>query len=445
MKIFDTVPSTDVNFVIDGFNSYLEKMTKEKSFNVTDFFKVSEKNFISADYRTKKLGGRGEILIIHDAGVGDFIMMSAAIREIRRIYPKAYIRLVIFPRAADMAEFCPYVDEVIYNRRSTDWRNFISLYKWNTDFVRKLLNRRIDICFAFSHYASTILLMYMCGAKERVSFDFTGGVEDWNGLTSAVPLDYLKSLATCRVPKFFSGTHHVDVNFAMVDYILRLPVENRSLEVWYTPQDLNIAREILSGVPGNVYALVMGGTGAQKKYPPEKYAEFVKLVLKEESDSTFVILGGGNEDLQAVEILKQNFEPEVFTKHFIDLTNKLHYRQSAAILNFCDMYIGNDTSPLHMASAVKCPILALYAGAKDLPESSLYSAFSCAPYKVPSVVVRPEHALSECLNDKNFSPHGCKVTDRAHCITQITPETLIKGFHLLKERISAKINEPLFM
>lgn len=188
-----------------------------------------------------------------------------------------------------------------------------------------------------------------------------------------------------------------------------------------------------------------------KHYPPEKYARLLELILQEEPSAMFVILGGGQWDLQSAEIIK-NVAPKIYEEKVIDLTNKLTYRQSAAVLSFCDMYIGNDTSTMHMAAAVKCPVLSPNAFAEDLPKNLdddiiyLYS-----PYNVPAVVVRPEHSLPECMEahvkgQAKYVPlnYGC-TANAPHCITQIAPETLFKGFHLLKERIAQGNCEPLYI
>ena len=189
-----------------------------------------------------------------------------------------------------------------------------------------------------------------------------------------------------------------------------------------------------------------------KRYPPEKYARLLEMILDEEPSAMFVILGGGQWDLQSAEIIK-DVAPKIYEENVIDLTNKLTYRQSAAVLSLCDMYIGNDTGTMHLAAAVKCPTLTPYYFAEDLPKISpdddiIRFFFS---RDVPNVFVRPEHALPECMEAHVkgqakyvSSNYGC-TANVPHCITQIAPETLFKGFHLLKERIAQGNCEPLYI
>ena len=126
------------------------------------------------------------------------------------------------------------------------------------------------------------------------------------------------------------------------------------------------------------------------------------------------------------------------------MTNKIDYRQSAAVLSFCDIHIGNDTGTAHVATAVGCPVLQPNCFAADISTSYYDTPRRWYPYGVPSVIVQPEHALSECKELKFYDPYGCKA-NFLHCITQIKPETLFKGFQLLKKHIAKKINEPLYI
>ena len=141
-------------------------------------------------------------------------------------------------------------------------------------------------------------------------------------------------------------------------------------------------------------------------------------------------------------IFKQSVDPKIFAEHIIDLTNKSNYRQDAAIMSLCEMYIGNDTGNMMMAAAVKLPVLNPNCFAADLPlnETSVLKVFY--PYHVPSVIVMPEHALSDCKN--STGGYGCKHLER-HCIAQITVEKMFNAYNRLKERIAANNIEPLFI
>lgn len=384
--------------------------------------------------------GGGSILIIHDAGAGDFIAQSAAIREIRRLYPEAHITLIVYTHAINLAETCPYVDELLVNNRPFVPTLFND-FQWNISFARQLLKRRFDICFSLALYTGTPFLMYMSGARIRITRSIESEKDEQGFGFSEVPLRYSINLATHFSSRFAYGNHMVDTNLSLVESLLHLPVLNRKPEIWYTPFDVYVAKSFLEDVSHPIYSLNMGGSAFKKHYPPEKYAQLLGMILREEPTATFIILGGGQFDLKSAEIIK-NVAPQIYENHIIDLTNKINYRQTAVVLKFCDMHIGNDTGTVHVATTVNCPVLTINCFSADLPILSTNIPQIWYPYGVPSVIVQPKQSLLECRNSDDI--FGC-AANFPHCITQINPETLFKEFHLLKERVAKKINEPLYI
>ena len=443
------VTSKNIETVTGALEEYLQRIIQTTQFNLQDFVNFMEPKFTEAGYRDLPRQGKNNILIILDAlGIGDFMWKTAVIREIRRVYPNANIRLVMYPAAAVMAETCPYIDELILNPANPTEVDFLKIFQHNVQFTRKLLTERTDICFAFTYYLCTPLLMYMSGARERISYAFEDDTRNWPDVSAAPNLNFspikrqhLNSLATISVPQFLYGGHNVDISLAPLEYLLRAPVAKRDMEVWQTPFDMNVARNMIQGRSGKIYALAMGGNTLNKHYPPEKYARLMEMILAEEPDATFAVIGGGRNDLISTQIL-QNAAPEIYSKNVISLVNKVTYRQTAAVLSLCNMYIGNDTGSMHIAAAVKIPCLAVFCYPVDAIYTRVSATNTSYPYHVPNVIVQPEHALPECANDI-FSHYGCKATNTVHCISQITPEKVFEGFHLLKERAAEKNIEPL--
>lgn len=436
----------NVENVLNSMAEYQKKVVSTGRFNFSDFVNFMEAKFKENGYRpttaeeTKK---QTNILILHDSGVGDFILMSGAIREIRRLYPKAHITLLIYPRSTELAELCPYVDEVLTNPRSTDWYKFIAHFTWNIKIVRQLLERQFDICFSFAHYPDTLFLMYLSGAAIRVTYDYPDKEKDFIPLHGDIPVTVAVNLANVIVPRHRFGWHMVDMNFSLVDGLLHSPVANRELEIWYSPADFTVAKSILRNVTGKIYALCFGGMNLQKCYPPEMYAKVMEMIFEYDPNTTFVILGGGKNDSIQLERLKKTI-PEKYHSNILNLIGRVTYRQSGAVLKFCDMYIGNDTGTMHMAAAMKCPVLMPKCFPMDLPQHYSDSPKLHYPYGVPNITIQPEHALPECSNNEPYSQYGCR-EPQPHCITQIKPETVFEAFKQLEKRIAENNIEPMYM
>lgn len=441
---------TKENFevVTNAFDEYLRYISDGKVIDVKYFVDFMEQKFFQAGYRDlpkipRSHSAQTNILLIHDTSAGDLILMSPVIREIRRVYPHAKIKLLLSYVAENLAECCPHVDEIISfqdNKKIPDIKGY---FEFAFQQAKNFLNERIDICYAFGHFAYTPLIMYMCGAKERICFLFNR--EKYGGGNTPFPLNNSMNIfATKSAPPFLYGSHHVDCNMSLLDFQLGAPVFDRHLEIWCDKEDVEIAKNIFQGRSGNFYALNMGGSAGCKKYPPQNYAAVVKMILQEEPEINFIILGGGDKDLESAKVFRESLGEEIFNKHFIDATDKLTYRQSALAVSHCKMYIGNDSGIMHAAAAVKCPVLAVFAFPADAPKHLFDTVRAYRPYKTPNVVIQPANALPECRNDI-YSQYGCKMTDTPHCIAQIKPETVFKGFHLLKERTAKKMFETKYI
>ena len=441
------VKQAEIALVMNTLKGYVDKVVQSRNVNLQDFVNAVEPIFIKTGYRTPpKIDEELNVMIVHDAGVGDFITQSGAIREIRRLYPNAHITLVVGNSSAQLAEFCPYADEIVLNQLNYNPVEFLSGLQWNLKFVPQLLNRRYHICYGFVHNPITAAMIYMSGAQRRISHLFAEGEETFLCQCN-LPLRYGMNLCQTLLPLYEYGNHAVDTAFSLIESGLHSPVANREIEIWYTPLDYTVAKNFVGNARRPLYALVFGGNRLIKHYPPEKYAQVVMMILEDEPAATFVILGGGHNDTISAQVLKQNLDEKIFAEHVIDLTGKTNYRQTAAVLSFCDMYIGNDTGALHAASAVKCPVLAVFPFPADLQASRTDAIRLFRPYRVPNVVIQPAHALLECARKENkpYTPFGCRVLDKPHCIAQIPPETVFKGYEILKNRIAQKNLQTLYI
>ena len=106
----------------------VEQSFKTSQINFGLFLQEMENEFARLGFRTPRRGGVERILILRLDAVGDFILTSAAIRELRANYPSAFITLVVNRRVYPLAEFCPYVNEVI---------------PFDTPFVSPIYNRNL--------------------------------------------------------------------------------------------------------------------------------------------------------------------------------------------------------------------------------------------------------------------------------------------------------------
>ena len=403
-----------------------------------------EPYFLNAGYRNlNSKRDAKNILIIRDANIGDFILTSAVIREIRRIYSKSYITLLINKSSLSMAENCPYINEVVPMDHIINTRNlkdFFKFFKSAIDIAKYLLKRRIDISFNFGQYPVSQLLAYMSGTKELISQNWIVDVDD-EFKSGHIPMNLFDTLSTFNSDfKNLEKPHFNECNLYILQDYSKNKVKNKKIELWFNPMDTFVAETIITNLNLNnkrMYAIVMGSSQhlRQKRWSASNYAKLIEMILKEE-EAVFIILGGSSE-IEEGNMVKSLVNSE----NVINLTNRLEFRQSAAVLNYCDCYIGNDTGMIHAAAALGIPILSPNCFPADITMTTASFPQRYYPYDVPSVIVQPSHSLPECRNSSYLS--GCKM-NVPHCINQITPEKMFSALNYLRKRILENAKEPLF-
>ena len=425
--------------LLERFNSYWQKMNKEGKFVAKEFVEFMEPAFEQAGFRKpRSRKEKPEILVVRDDAAGDFVLFSGFLRELRRIYPGAHITLVVSPRSYELAQCCPYVDNLELNNQAYDPAKFEDAFRYTLEFsTERLLAHHFDLAFCgrLGIQSGSILMMYMSGARQRVAYsqDRIGPdgklVETgWNGLlTSPVP--------------FPAGNHHdVDMDFAILEHVLQLPIAKRSLEIWYTGQDLTYADEQLAAFQAErkrIYAVVPGASMKRKQWPVKNYVKALRPIMEKEENIALVVLGGPGEGPLGAELQKGLGKERV-----LNLAGTTNFRQAGAVLSRCQLYIGSDTSLLHMASALGLPVLTIHCFAASLPKlpSSIPARFY--PYDVPSVVLMPAEPRDGC---KDALRYGCERENEMHCIRGVTPKTAYEGYLILQKRIKEKATEPLFL
>jgi ADP-heptose:LPS heptosyltransferase len=93
-----------------------------------------------------------------------------------------------------------------------------------------------------------------------------------------------------------------------------------------------------------------------KRWLPQRYKELVRKLVYE-LDAR-VLLIGGQDDVPLTQSLLKNLDVPEGT--VLNLAGKTSFGQLAAQLEACDLFIGNDSSPMHLAAAVNIPVIAIF-------------------------------------------------------------------------------------
>ncbi len=388
-----------------------------------------EAAFEQYGYREKISAGVENILVVRLDAIGDMILTSGFLRELRKNFPCARITLVVSPLVYPIVELCPYVNEILtFDRKSLD-KNFSTMIEQVAAFCRENLWQR-HFSFAFlpqwgSDNFPGLLMAWLSGARERIGYG-TNPYAGWGLEPSADKAALDNFLLTKNIVTPRTCIAEVEKHLYLLT-ATGLAVEQTHTENFFGAADILYARELLKNIPPACRKVVLGiGAGLEeRRYPVEKFLLALKILA--EKNLTFVIVGGKSE-LDDANFLEQNLPHG----KILNLVGRTTLRETAAVISQADYYLGNDTGVMHMAAAAQVPCITFYREAADKEDFlpgvlSEYRRFP--PWQTNSVVLRPDHQLDDCA--KLPPIYGWCHHDKPHCITQITPQEIVDGFETL--------------
>ena len=215
------------------------------------FFPISPK-ITSTICRILNYNGKGsqrisisrinKVLVIRLDEIGDVVMTSPFLRELRRNISDSWISLVVKPSVLNLVENCPYTNEILI----CDWEGDRDVYRFHRHWKswrmarNKLRHRKYDMAISprkgidQSHGA---FLAYFSGAKSRI------GYSD-NHVHEKIP--YYRH-NDCLLTKTVNNPivmHEVESNLELIR-IIGGEITSKKLEIWLSNEDEQFANHIL--------------------------------------------------------------------------------------------------------------------------------------------------------------------------------------------------------
>lgn len=347
------------------------------------------------------------ILVICLAGVGDVLMATPLLRELRLAYPSAAIDVLVMQTtvARDILAGNPNINEVYYFNFMTE-----PILR-SLAFCKELRRRRYDCSLTTmpQNRLEYNLVTWLLGAKKRIGFKF---VE--KGFTG-------RSFFLTRSVPERPEIHLVENNLRLLSEGLGVsPSEGKHrLELVTTEDQRRFAREFLA--ERSLSRPLIGfhpGSGTTKnlalrRWAPEKWAGLARLILKHDPAVRIVMFGAKAEQPLRDEILRLS---EADPGRLIS-ADRGDILQSAALIGEMDCFVCCDTLLTHVAAAMQVPTVEIL-GPTDL--RSIY------PYGVEHRIVRTGLECSPCYG---YSRKGIECTNPVFmkCLRDVTPEMVFEA------------------
>jgi len=327
-----------------------------------------------------------KVLVLKTDGIGDFVLATPFLRELREMLPKAQITLVVNPTIYNLAELCPYIDEILTYGQSLPnyispfilpWYSFkLGFYNLRHKKFDIALLPRLDMDTNYSTYVA-----YFSFSKRRVGY--TEKVYVRKQLVNKGFDLMLTDLIFDDIPK-----HEVERNLEFIRLLGGNPSSDIT-ELWVSPEDDPFADQMLAHISTEMLIAFCPGAGKkEKQWPHDRFVELGQW-LKNVYDASLIIVGGVN-DKPVGKYIKDALDTNV-----INLTGRTTLRQTAALLKRCHLYVGNDTGSMHLAAAMGVPIVEISCFPVNGPNWNWNSPYRFGPWKVPHKILQPKKCFSD--------------------------------------------------
>ncbi len=279
-----------------------------------------------------------KILMLRLDRMGDVMFSLPAIAAVKKRFPKSFVSLMVRPYTQPLVEGHPLIDEVIPYRyeRGGRHRTPIGFLR----FLSEIAGRRFDMAFILHPSNRSTWLPFLAGIPYRFGFDshwpalLTKAVKDKRSEGKKSEADYTADIVRA------SGTEAVEKNPVFpVSRFDALRIEKR------------LAAE---GCAGDEALIVLhpGASCASKRWPIQRFLELARKIAASHPHRMVVI--GGAEEIGNAGCWTE------FRDRVLDLTGCLDPKELAALLKRCELLVSNDSGPVHVASAVGTPTVAIF-------------------------------------------------------------------------------------
>jgi lipopolysaccharide heptosyltransferase II len=307
-------------------------------------------------------------LIIQTAFLGDVILMTPLLSELKRIYPEAKIDVLIRKGNESLLANNPAIHQLFI------WNKKDGKYKSMRKTIKEIRKNKYDEVITLQRYASASIFTFFAKAKSKIGFDTA----------------QLGFVFTKKIPhNIGNGEHEVKRNLKTIAHHGATGLKRPEL----FPSDADFGKVSLYKSVGNYVCFAPASVWFTKQLPEAKWIELLTRLA--EKNQTIYLLGAP-EDKPLCERIAKNSDRAIV------LAGELSLMESAALMKDASMNYVNDSGPLHIASAMNAPVTAFFC--------STTPHFGFGPLSDNRVIVESTEK-PEC---KPCGLHGYKTCPKGH-------------------------------
>ncbi len=324
---------------IDGSKS-LEQVVKNTEAAIGNFFKkrraaALQKENLIWKLKTGLKTASPRILLIKQTSLGDVLHATEAIRILKNNFPGSHLTFLTDITSAGIVSGNPAIDRLVYTDfarwQKEWWRRPLGVVREIFGSLRELRKLRFDLAYDLQGlFRSVIYLLAARSPKKFVKGNWPG-IQGFRNKNLHAVHEIRRVLEVSGLKTFPAGT-----------------------EISVLPKDRNAVGKMLAKAPPGGKPLLV--VSPFTRWPSKDWNVkcFSKLIATLEKDFRIVVSGSAD-DLERSKSLSAESKSQT-----VNLTGKLSLGEFAALMERAELLVTGDSFPLHVASALKKPVVVLF-------------------------------------------------------------------------------------
>lgn len=308
------------------------------------------------------------ILLSCTFAIGDVVMATAAAALLKKIYPGVKITMIVKKLAEELAYENPVIDEVL----SLAYEQKKASLAYMQEMRRFLAAQKYDLFISLDGKVRPALLAVLAGIPVRI------GPSSMFGSNTRMPFVLTRVI---DVPDF-KATHYTEVLLGMIRAFAHSELTAKPVVPAVRDSDKIRVQKLIADLPDNGPLIgLCVRTNPRKTWPADKFVDVMQR-LHNERNAKFYIIGGGYDKEYVEQMLQGTALPVV------NLCGVTTLREVQALLFASDLFITLDTAPMHIASAMDIPQVAIFGST---------AVASVAPLSPKAVIIAPDLPCIPCI------------------------------------------------
>lgn len=343
-------------------------------------------------------------MIIRLSSLGDIVLTTPVIKSLKQKFPDSEIFFLTKSQYQDLLKNDPRIFSLIEFDPLEKHKGIPGFLK----LLKDLRSYNFDLMIDLHANLRSFLLCHLLKANIKIKYN-----KRWLARFLLVHLKFIKIKPIHTVDSYLKTLKRIDVKSSEKNPKIYLDQEGENFMKDFLMEKKIEKDDIVVGIHP-------GARWETKRWTEEKFAKVCQIL--NQKLPVKIILFGDQKDREIIERISPSIEDQRVFKAVSLSLNKF-----MGLIKRCDCFVTNDSGPMHIASAMGVPVVAIFG--------PTHPKLGFAPIGSENIILTADVKCSPC------SLHGEKRCHRKSrfCMDLIEPERVADAVEkLLKKRFSVK-------